>query len=459
MPRDQLPRLSADEAVRLRVVDLAARDGQHDRLEVVRVHLVVGGHDARDVDPLLERALVAGEDRRADTAVALAREDRDPRISCGGGVRAPRRAVARGVVDDDDPVDEVGHRCERHGEQLLLVVRRHDDGHSLALDHRDSIRVPSAVVDDDEAAGRRARGLARAAVARGAGVRRLAGPDLGHDEPAPASRRSPVITAAGHAALPSVKYSAPPPQTGPAAADAFGGQTNSNRLPFWPRSATAVAAHVLPAGPELGAGLVDVAPVDPLCPVTARSRTLPASTPLFACRRALALPCWSSSTCAAVNTSLPRAGDLHGAQRLVPASSADVAGPVNVSFHASDVPVRVASKVARALPAPASEAVKPNEPADAWAPPATASTPSPTSASLRTARTVARSAAAGRRRGRRRAPVASADGDDAARAEAAGGLELDQPRVLPRELAAVGRAEREPRRNPFLRRCDRIGPP
>src|SRR5262249_57754861 len=95
---------------------------------------------------------------------------------------------------------------------------------------------------------------------------------------------SPVIPAAGHTALTSVKYSVPPPQTGPAPADAFGGQTNSNRLPFWPRSETAVATHVLPAEPELGAGFVDVAPVDPPRPGTARSWALPPTTPPFPLR-------------------------------------------------------------------------------------------------------------------------------------------------------------------------------
>src|SRR5207248_805250 len=109
-------------------------------------------------------------------------------------------------------------------------------------------------------------------------------------------RMSPVITAAGQTALASVKYSVPPPQTGPAPADAFGGQTNSNRLPFCPRSPAAVAVQVLPAGPVLGAGLVAVAPGAPLWPVTAPSFTLPLSTPAAVCSRAIALPC--SSSCA-----------------------------------------------------------------------------------------------------------------------------------------------------------------
>src|SRR5438067_8266423 len=81
----------------------------------------------------------------------------------------------------------------------------------------------------------------------------------------PACRRmSPVITAAGHTALVSAKYSVPPPHTCPAPAEAFGGQTNSNRLPFCPRSVAAVAVHVLPAGPVAAAGFVAVAPGTPV---------------------------------------------------------------------------------------------------------------------------------------------------------------------------------------------------
>src|SRR5437868_14035776 len=97
---------------------------------------------------------------------------------------------------------------------------------------------------------------------------------------------SPVITAAGQTALVSLKYSVPPPQTGPAPEAEFGGHENSNRLPFWPRSATAVALHVVPAGPEPAAGLGDMALETPPGPVTSSSLTLPASTPVAVCRRA-----------------------------------------------------------------------------------------------------------------------------------------------------------------------------
>ncbi len=90
MLRDQLPRLPGEEAVRLRVVDLAAGDRGGDRLEVGRVHLVVGRHHAGDVDPLLDRALVAGDDRCADALVLLV--GRGPRRA---GRRSRRREPAR----------------------------------------------------------------------------------------------------------------------------------------------------------------------------------------------------------------------------------------------------------------------------------------------------------------------------------------------------------------------------
>src|SRR5690242_769025 len=104
---------------------------------------------------------------------------------------------------------------------------------------------------------------------------------------------SPVITAAGHTALVSAKAPSgpPPPHTGPAAADAFGGHENSNRLPFWPRSAAAVAVHVVPAGPdEVAVGVAEPLPG----PTVAISFTLPLSTPCAVCSRTVTLPAWRS---------------------------------------------------------------------------------------------------------------------------------------------------------------------
>ena len=49
--------------------------------ELRRIHLVVGGHDAGDVDLLLERAAIAGRDGRADTRVSLVADDPDASVS------------------------------------------------------------------------------------------------------------------------------------------------------------------------------------------------------------------------------------------------------------------------------------------------------------------------------------------------------------------------------------------
>ena len=88
--RDQVPGLAGEESVRLRVVDLAARDGLDERLEVRGVHLVVAGHHRRDVDPLVARALVAGDDRGADALVPLVADQLDARSR--RGLRRPRRS-------------------------------------------------------------------------------------------------------------------------------------------------------------------------------------------------------------------------------------------------------------------------------------------------------------------------------------------------------------------------------
>src|SRR5581483_8317291 len=49
------------------------------------------------------------------------------------------RAVRGGVVDDDDPVDELRDPAERRADQRLLVVRGHDDPDSLPFEHAESL--------------------------------------------------------------------------------------------------------------------------------------------------------------------------------------------------------------------------------------------------------------------------------------------------------------------------------
>jgi hypothetical protein len=74
---NQLPGAPCEEPVRLRVVDLAPCHRGGDRLEVARVHLVVAGHDGRDVDPIRERTPVPGQDRGADSLVPFVRDHLD----------------------------------------------------------------------------------------------------------------------------------------------------------------------------------------------------------------------------------------------------------------------------------------------------------------------------------------------------------------------------------------------
>ena len=130
--RDQVPRLAGEEPVRLRVVELAARDGLHERRQVGRVHLVVRRHHADDLEPVLERAAVAGDDRRTHSAIAVVRDHLDARVAEGAGTGGG--LVRRAVVDHEDAVDERGDPAQRVSDERLLVVRRHDDTDALALE-------------------------------------------------------------------------------------------------------------------------------------------------------------------------------------------------------------------------------------------------------------------------------------------------------------------------------------
>ena len=165
--RDQLPGLTGDEAVRLRVVDLAARDRLDEREQVGRIHLVVGRHHADDVEPVLERALVAGDDRGADAAVPLARDELDARV--GRRAHGLGGAVGGGVVDDEDPVDELRDPGERRPDQPLLVVGGDDDRDALAVDH--ALGGAGAAREERVGEERRDRSRAGARSARRSGRR------------------------------------------------------------------------------------------------------------------------------------------------------------------------------------------------------------------------------------------------------------------------------------------------
>ena len=83
--------------------------------------------------PVVEGSPIAGEDRGADALVALVRDDLDALVArCSRCVGGP---VAGRVVDDDDPVDEVGDPGQGRADEALLVERRDDDGDSLSLEH------------------------------------------------------------------------------------------------------------------------------------------------------------------------------------------------------------------------------------------------------------------------------------------------------------------------------------
>ena len=71
--RDELPGLAGEEPVRLRVVALVRGDRADEHLEVVGIHLPVGGHDAGDVVFVRRRPAVASDDGCADALVLLVR--------------------------------------------------------------------------------------------------------------------------------------------------------------------------------------------------------------------------------------------------------------------------------------------------------------------------------------------------------------------------------------------------
>jgi hypothetical protein len=132
VPRHQLPGAPAEEPVRLRVLDLAPDDRPDDLPELGRVHLVVAGHHGGHVDPLRDRPAIAADDGGPDAAVAVVLDHLDPRVAGRAGARRGR--VARSVVDHEDAVDERRDPRQRRPDQLLLVVRGHDDGDCLPVD-------------------------------------------------------------------------------------------------------------------------------------------------------------------------------------------------------------------------------------------------------------------------------------------------------------------------------------
>src|SRR3954451_14677706 len=134
--RDQLPRLPREEPVRLGVVALAGGDCVYEGLEVAGIHLAVGGHDGGDVVAVVGGTSITGDDRGADPCVLLVTDDLDALIR---PVRPLGGAVMRGVVDDEDRVDEVGDALQHPLDLRLLVVGRDDERDPFPLVHASSI--------------------------------------------------------------------------------------------------------------------------------------------------------------------------------------------------------------------------------------------------------------------------------------------------------------------------------
>jgi hypothetical protein len=110
-----------------------------ERGEVFWIHLPVARHHHERVVRLAserERLAVPGRDRGSHAAVHRVDEEAHPRVdACANDGRGP---VAARVVDDEDRVDEGGHRGEDSGDPLFFVERRHDDHHFCAVEHRSS---------------------------------------------------------------------------------------------------------------------------------------------------------------------------------------------------------------------------------------------------------------------------------------------------------------------------------
>jgi hypothetical protein len=84
---------------------------------------------------------VAADHGCADAAVAVSRDHLDPRIGGRSLVGVRQRVVSRGVVDDDDPVDERGDAVQRRREERLLIVRGDHDCDALVLHQSGGQRI------------------------------------------------------------------------------------------------------------------------------------------------------------------------------------------------------------------------------------------------------------------------------------------------------------------------------
>ncbi len=127
--RDDLPGLTSEQAVPLRVVRLVLGQWGQQARQVLRIHLGIAGHDGDEevLAPLRHRRVVAGDDGRADAAVGLVADHlQAAAIAALGLFEHGRRAICRGIVHHDDAIDQLRHRVQDASDQLLFVVRGHD---------------------------------------------------------------------------------------------------------------------------------------------------------------------------------------------------------------------------------------------------------------------------------------------------------------------------------------------
>jgi hypothetical protein len=136
LERHHAPRVRVREPVSLHVIGVAPNDREHDRLEILGVHLPIAGHYSDNIGAERARSPVARRDGRADAPVLRVPHDHHPRAAALG--RKDRRSIPARVVHHDNVVDEHGHRPDRLGDPALFVEGGHDYSDAGTLEHASS---------------------------------------------------------------------------------------------------------------------------------------------------------------------------------------------------------------------------------------------------------------------------------------------------------------------------------
>ena len=127
------------EPVSFCVVRATREDGREELREIARVHLPVAGHHDADLDVELERTAITRHDCSSHTPIhRMANEVETPSLARRGGRGTDdlARFISTRIVHHDDHIDENGDAPNRREDTSLLVVGRHDDTDTLALEHR-----------------------------------------------------------------------------------------------------------------------------------------------------------------------------------------------------------------------------------------------------------------------------------------------------------------------------------